>query len=405
MTKPVRNFLALFITVLISLVSSCSGRQPDAIRQEKLFRLSLGKMEDQIDLFLMEGVPVQHKTTILMQDGLFYIGNGNSYKVMEFTSYGDLLTLYYNARQNPRPVMLSEGNEPGKLKNRNAYDYPFLQVGEIAVGLEKWLLVEERLPESRRILDEKQGVVLDRLVLRFSEKGELVDYLGQEGIGGAPFPYIDGITVTASGEIVVMTRTAVSWIAYWFSPAGKLLFRTTILLDRLPVPEGDDIIPSLQRVVPDRESRRLFLKLNYYHETVDAATQTKYRVESLPSRIYFLDVETGKYTGAVEVPLKRSQGDDSVLFREEEVAYLYEFLGAARGHLFLLSPVDSGAYELLVLNVQGRVITRKRIFIKDEELIFKTFHLSREGILSALLCDADGADVVWWRTDKLIEAE
>jgi hypothetical protein len=40
--------------------------------------------------------------------------------------------------------------------------------------------------------------------------------------------------------------------------------------------------------------------------------------------------------------------------------------------------------------------------VDNEELQFNDFHLSAEGILSALLVDEWKVKLVWWRPDKFI---
>lgn len=43
-------------------------------------------------------------TAIAMRDGFFYVSNGESQKILELNSYGDLLTLYHNPETNPAPL-------------------------------------------------------------------------------------------------------------------------------------------------------------------------------------------------------------------------------------------------------------------------------------------------------------
>ena len=232
------------VLVFILSMSGCERRAFEALPREELFTLSIGKMEDQVDLFQTPRASFDQKTALYMRDGTFYIGNGASYKVMEFTSYGDLLSLYYNPEENPKPVILQSGNEGGKQSNRRAYPYAFRQVGEIAVSSSKVLYVEDRLPPERGIFDEKINMTLNSIVLRFSG-GEYRGYLGQEGVGGTPFPYVQGIKITNHDEVVVLCRTLREWIVYWYSAQGELLSTVKVALDKLPMPEGGKLFSSL----------------------------------------------------------------------------------------------------------------------------------------------------------------
>ena len=72
-----------------------------------MFSIPLGKLENQIDLFSSSGGTTERETHIFMRDGWFYVANGNSGKVMVFSSYGDLIFLLYNPVTNPAPVLLN----------------------------------------------------------------------------------------------------------------------------------------------------------------------------------------------------------------------------------------------------------------------------------------------------------
>jgi hypothetical protein len=359
-------------------------------------------MEDQIDLFQIARTPSNYKTTVFMRDGSFYIGNGASFKVMEFTSYGDLLSLVYNPDENPSPVILQRRSEGGAVANRRAYPYSFRHVGAIAVSRAKVLYVEDRLPSERGIFDEKMGITLNRVVLRFSD-GEYRGYLGQEGIGGTPFPYVERIDVTNRDEVVVLCRTMTSWIVFWYSETGKLLATSHIAPDKLPVPQGEKFLPSLETILPDPDARRIYLKLNYYKEGVDSATGIKYGIEDVVSRIYWLNVESSQYEGFVELPKNIRQRRGTGFFETREADYLYELVGVTSGgNLFLLSREENNTYQLLILQTDGKVLRRRALIVEDSELLFSVFHVSPEGILSALLAADTGAKIVWWRSDTLV---
>ena len=119
-----------------------------------------------------------------MQEGIIFIANSRGRKVMEFSSYGDLLSLYYNQSQNPIPVLLQSANDGNRVSSRAALSFPFLDVGEIAVSDSGILFVEDAIPENRAEYDEEQKAYLDRVVRRFDRSGIYLDYLGQEGVGG-----------------------------------------------------------------------------------------------------------------------------------------------------------------------------------------------------------------------------
>ena len=180
--------LPLVIFLFAGALTSCGDPLLGELEKEILFSLGYGKMEDQLNLQEPRGLTQFGKNRILMKNGFFYVGNGLSGKVMEFNSYGDILSLYHNEEMNPEPVLLFRGGSSDSAVTRNLYSHPFLDVGEIAVGKNKKLFVDDQIAENRREFDEELGVMLDRIILQFDRDGRFIDYLGQEGRGWNPLP-------------------------------------------------------------------------------------------------------------------------------------------------------------------------------------------------------------------------
>jgi hypothetical protein len=399
----IRSRVAVCICTAFFCVS-CGPPRVELLEREHLFTLEIGRLEDQVDLFQAPGQPMNRKTRVAMRDGLLYISNGSANKIMQFTSYGDVLTLIYNPDENPRPVQLQQITGDSTFVNRKATGYHFRQVGEITVGTGNMILAEDRLPAERTEFDEDLGVGLNRLILRFGPDGELIDYLGQEGIGGSPFPYVESLHINTAGEMIVVSRTLDTWLVFWYTPEGNLLYRVQIPLDRLPLPDDTgEFIPSLEKVLPDRETRKLYLNLNYYRRSVDPDSGAGSGIETFASRIYWLDLSSGRYEGYVDIPENVQTGPGRNPFDRQEVQYLYEFIGTGWDeHFFLLGRDGRETMQLLVMNSDGKVRGRRLINVDDLGRYYKTFHVSRDGVLTALLAGHDKAHVVWWRSDRLI---
>ncbi len=406
-TSPLHiALLGTAVVLLLLFLFGCSRSQVVALEREDLFELAIGRMESELDLFHAPGSPLQAKTRIVMRDGMFVIANGSANKIMTFTSFGDLVSMVYNPDDNPRPVLVQSTQRDGTVSNRRAVPYHFTQLGEIALSSDNTLLVEDRLPSERASFDEDLQVSLNRLVLRFGRDGTLLDYLGQEGVGGSPFPYIESLHTTDNDEVVVISRTLDTWLIFWFNAAGDPLYTVEIPMDRLPFPDdGGDYIPTLETILPDRELPRLYLSLNYYYQSQDHETGARYGIEIFASRVYWLDLESGRYEGYVDVPENVHNVVGSSIFEREEVRHLYELVGVAPGeHFLLLSREDERRSQLLVMNSSGRVLGRRNIVVDDKGMFYRTFHVSPEGILTALLANRDGANVVWWRSDRLMRS-
>jgi len=375
-----------FTFVLFYLLASLfSCNTESGMERHLLFNLSLGKGEDQLDLIQMANIPFNKKTRIVMKDGLVFIGNGNSNKVMEFNSFGDILSLYYNPHENPKPVLLSDVSGGGEYSNRNAYAFNFRNTGEIAVTGKGHLLVEDSVPDNRLDYDEDTESTLSRIVLQFDGEGNFINFLGREGIGGTPFPYIEKIEVNKKDDVIIITRIIKKWIIYWFSEDGSLKFTINIPLDDLPVPQEGTYIPSLETIVSDQNRNLLYLKINYYNK-VDSS------INYSESYLWTLDLNQKKYTNSIRIPeVDAAKSDD-----------ISGFLGVnSAGNFFFLSHLSDNTFQIMVLNDTGSVIIRRDLTMMDNEISYRNIYLDSEGILVALLGKNDTVEIVWWRSDQL----
>ena len=379
------------------LISSCSRMTAPPLEKAELFSLSYGTMEDQVEL-LLDGSAIDRKTSLVMRNGLFYVGSGYGNRVMEFTSFGDLLTLFYNRNQNPRPVMLDDTGVTGRITNRRAHAHNFNNVGEIGVTSENMLLVEDQVPDRVAQFDDELGVALNRIIVRFNDRGEQIDYIGQEGVGGSFFPYIQRLVVTANDDLVVVAVAPPRVIVFWYNRDGVLLRRLELTRDALPAAVDLQARPVLESVYPDQDTRRLYLKINFYPQI-----QVRGEPVQLVSRIYWIDMASGEYEGFVDVP-RNVRPDPIFGSLGEQEEFHYELVGTASGeHLFLLSQESENQSQLLILRTNGQVVRRRTLGIDYHDVLIRQLHLSHTGILSGLLAKSDGVDIVWWRTDRLFE--
>ena len=394
-----KNSFRIFLLIpLVSmfLLYSCE-QEENLLAKEVLFSMPIGKMEDQLFVQQFDGVNTLAKTRILMKDGFFFISNGESAKVMEFTSFGDLVNLFYNSNKNPEPVLLGPASDSNAKITRAAHKYPLMDPGEIAKTAGGALLIDDRITEQRREYDEEKKVLLDRIVLNFNEDGEFVSYLGQEGPGGTPFPYIHALYTNADDEIIVVTRHPSGWEIFWFTYMGDPLYRVDFENDLIPMEEGA-VTLALENVVPDHNDRILYLKIDYYTE--NEAEKIKYDKSVI--RGYSLDEQ--KYVTRIDLPRNIVKSEQPVIFEQKEHEYLYEFAGVARGpSFFLISPYEGSVYRLTIVDEEGAVKGRGLIEFSDEDIFFRSYHVNPDGIFSAVVCKEYDAEVVWWRTDRFIE--
>lgn len=391
------------------LLSACQRKGIEELVSSELFSLSLGKMEDQIDLFQFEAAMVERRNSVSMRDGWFYIANGNAGKIMVFSSYGDLIFLLYNPQTNPAPTALGPlARTAGEgVSTRGAVAYPFADIGEIAVASDKTLYVEDAIADAKAVKDAERGVILSRVILRFDRKGKPLGYIGQEGIGGRPFPYVWALHVTARDQLVVVCRLPRSWEVYWYSREGIPLYQVEIDNAHLPVQPAKGLTPVLVNVVPDLQRPLLYLPIYIYNVAADSASAAAPAQDRVIARAYKLDLRTGQYDPSfVEFPQNPPRKERAGLKTTEIPSPPSDLVGVnASGYFSLLAYTDSNLYTLLIIDPAGRVRARRHMVIEDSELTFRDLHLSSEGIIYGLLANQSRAHVSWWRSDLLLKGE
>ncbi len=391
---------------LSALLSSCAEEAVTRVDREKLFTLSYGRFEDEIDLFQLDSNSTGPDTQIFMRDGMFYISNSGSRKILQLTSFGDLLSVYYNPDANPAPSFAQPEGESAASDNapatRKAVPYPFNHPVFLSVDSAKRMFVVDQVPPDRVEYNNDDQVALRDVVLRFNADGRFVDYIGQEGPGGTPFPPVTGVYSNSRNELIVITKTQVGIKVYWFDPEGTLLFRVPVEFSALPSPYDRDktVLPSLEKIVPDQSARRIFLKIDYYAEMIDPATKANAGISYDRSCVYPFNIDTGKYENFIDVPpYEGVEKNDigTVSFKKP-----YELLGiTSNGWLFLTTP-DADGYALEVLDANSRRVHKRNLAVGKDELAYNVLMLSNDGIISALLATPYEASLVWWRTDALI---
>lgn len=387
--------VTLSAVILVVLLAGCPDETETVLEGEKLFELGIGRLENEIDLFRRGAVTPRYVNMVTVRDGLVYIANGGANKILEFTSFGDLVRLIYDADRNPEPVSVRVEDTDENVSTLSAYEYGFSQLGYIAVDSRRRIFAEDRLSTERSVFDETLGVYLNRIVLRFDPSGEPIDYLGQEGIGGTPFPYIDSIQTNVRDELILVTKSPALRSVYLFGPEGDLIYTVRIGLDHLPLPNlEDDYIAVLEDVRPAVGEYRVYLKVSYYRAAVDPDTDKEYGIEFDHARVYWIGLESGRYDGYFELPRTGTSG-------EEERHY--ELVGTNQDeYIYLTAREDVNRTNLLIMRPDGSVVRRRNLMIPETDLVLRDLSVSFEGVLTGFLAYPDRVDVYWWRTDRIL---
>ena len=410
--KPFAFSVSFFFSVLIFIAcfSSCTrSSQVRSLSEEKLFSLSYGNFEEQLSLFVSNSV-LTNSTYIAMRDGFFYIVNGEAQKIMSLNSYGDLLSLYYNAdeyaEKNPG---LPEQSSVGLWK---AVEYPFTFTGKMAVDSRKYMYVVATVPRERNEQVEGENLVYSHVVLSVSSDGSSIGYIGQEGFGGTPFPYIKDVYTTENDELVVVCVTTVGLYVYWFSKDGLLRYQIPVLTQKVPRISLEQINSSLspsdlyvtvENVVPDCYAERLYVKVDYYLPHIDKESRVESGIDYIQSCIYPLGIENGVYGEGVNIlPYEESVTED---FSKITYRLPYDFLGVTKnGWFFFIIATANNGFSIEIMQPGTQTVLKRNLDLSHKEMLYYSLSLSHDGIISALIAEKDSAEVVWWRTDALLDS-
>jgi len=279
-----------------------------------------------------------------------------------------------------------------------------LEPGEITVDSRKHIFVRDRLPYERHSFDTDSNAILDNVILHFDADGKFVEYLGREGIGGSPFPRIEGLYTSVRDELAVVCRLTSGWNIYWYDSDGFFRFVVQLKNGAIPVPQDrENVFSSLDSMAVAPDARKLYIKVDYYRNTYDESTNTRTGIEPDSSVIWIMNAEDGIWERYIELPFFEytfTEQNQRVTSRMP-----YSLLGVMKnGRAFLSFPVDVG-YSILVVSLESGASGEQHqglITVDASELQFNIFDLSADGILSGLLANDWQVKLVWWRTDKFL---
>lgn len=389
---------------LAAIFTGCSRSGGIATLEKKeIFTLEYGNFENQLNIFDISSVN-DIRTSLVMRNGFFYIMNSEALKIMEMSSYGDLITFYYNPQYNKAPSYA--GLDGAKASTRKAVEYEFNELSAITVDSRKHLYAVDKFPFDRQDQDSENGQVLSQIVLRFDSDGHYIDYIGQQGPGGMPFPYINSIHATNDNELVVITSSNDNYTVFWFSSDGYLLYKMPIYKQKVPSPfENGDASRnwhSISNIVPDYNDRMLYLKIDYFSSTIDEASRLQSGITFNGSYIYSLNIEDGKFGEPLEILPYTEQNTEG--FSNERYEIPYDFLGITEnGWFFFFINTDSG-FNIQMIQRDGQRILKRNLPVNRKDILYYSLDLSNSGILSVLFIKNDKAEINWWRTDSLIQS-
>ncbi|CAI8032543.1 Bifunctional NAD(P)H-hydrate repair enzyme Nnr [Geodia barretti] len=216
--------------------AGCAADRAAEVTYQELFRLSVGPLEDQVQIgpgYEQAGIRFS------LTGGQFHVVNAPVRKVMRFSSRGDLLLLLYDPRLNPKPVGLAEAG-PDTVSTRRASRRALGVLGRVAADSHGTMYVQERLaPDDWQTEDE---VTRSHVVRPIRPHRRRPGVPGQGGCERYAVRVRASPGVTARDELFVVTRDTVAWQVYWFDAEGLLRFRRRLeVADFTDGPEAVEI--------------------------------------------------------------------------------------------------------------------------------------------------------------------
>lgn len=392
----------LFISGII--FTSCLGNETvQSISETELFSLPYGNFEEQLSVSDLNDVG-NVRFGIAMQDGFFYIVNGESKKILELNSYGDLLSLFYN--EDSQTARLLENSNRPDISIHHEISYPFDYPGMVAVDSNKNVYTVCSIPWDRQEKSDDSTTLYSHTVLRFARDGSAVDYIGQQGPGGTPFPFIKNIYTTSKDELVVVASSSSGLLVYWFASDGFLKYMIPVTTRDAPAGEDKenqtDSFLTIQNVVPDPVTYKLYVQIDYYSTYIDEDSKVQSGINYIQTLLYPLNIESGTYEEPVSVP----PYEESVVSDYSKLTYRipYDFLGVTKnGWKFFIVKTEDG-FNIEMIQSESQKILRRHFKAVHSNIVYDTMCLSQDGILTALYLEKEKARVVWYRTDNLIDA-
>ena len=398
-------FVVAAILIIFLGFFSCSKNETiQSISETQLFTLEYGKFAHQLSVTDLNNVG-NVSYGIAMQDGFFYIVDGESQKIMELNSYGDLLTLFYN--EDSETANLLEASKRPEESIRHEISYPFTYPGPIAIDSNKNIYVVSSIPKDRQEQSEDGSMLYCQTVLRMSRDGTNIEYIGQQGPGGTPFPYIKRIFTTTKDELVVVCISTEGTVVYWYTKDGFLKYMIPISKSTIPLIKGQndnsEIFISLGNVVPDPVNYKLYVHVDYYSTYFDEDSKVQSGVNFIRTLLYPFDIENGLYEDPLVIPAY----EESVVSDYSKLIYRipYDFLGVTKnGWKFFIIKTENG-FNIEMIQSESQRILRRQFKVDHNNILFvDSMSLSLDGIITALYVEKSSARIVWYRTDSLIDA-
>ncbi|MDY3938836.1 MAG: hypothetical protein SOZ27_00955 [Spirochaetia bacterium] len=397
--KYCRFLLPAFLALIP--VAGCRDKNTQLIMPEKLFELPIGKTETDLAFFNSNRVSPLTETQIKMRDGLIYILDPGTNKLMEFNSYGEILTLWYHPDENPKPALLKEESDVDrdsqKEATKKAFPFRFHHLTGFAVNSQKQIYIADRLPRESALDSAEYGLSLNQNVVCFSKTGKAEYILGQEGISGNPFPYITDISVDRNDCLNITCYTKSDKVFFKYDSKGNLLSKTVISDKMIPAIQKDSVSRQAE-ILPTANPDHILIRTDIYGERTNSNNTVHY--DFMKTVMWVYDLKQNAFQGYFNLPNTETKVADTASWAENSYPVMLTTDGFDhRGNLYFSSIEQQDIERVLILNQISRNIETRRIFTAFEKSIMIKRFVTPEGIILGIVFYPDKAEICWWRTD------
>jgi len=400
-------------TLIVAAFSSCAASSPATeLKYTELFKIGYGYSDSQITRNSFENRNTDKSSqsadniSLEARNGLYHILSGNDGKIMRFSSYGDLLLVIQDARYiknlrnaDTEKTEISKNEENNsRLRPRINPENGFQQLSLLAVDSAGTMYVSDRLsPSAKTFYDEKSQAFCNTIVRRFSKDGTELGFLGQEGVGGSPFPVMQGLKVTDDDKVAVIAASSFSYHIFFFNADGSLLSSLKISRSTIPLPDSESgadsaLASSLASIetllpLPDASPKPLIAaKVDYFQQNLDT-------VKNLQSWLFTIDASRGEITQSIRIP---------AIGKETEAP---ELIGVRGKRYYLMQKADTAGsgtasannrFTLSLLDENAVISKRYLIALPKDVTEATNFAIGKDGLLYCLGFSRDYVSCLSW---------
>lgn len=236
--------------------------------------MNIGYGENDIGLYFKNDIINQEIVNVFYRSGFYYITDTKNNKIIKTTENGVHILIIYNPENNPnlKPTIIENTNinenynEKEKIVYVKLYrEYPIYSPSIITSDIEKNIYVVNNHPSYKKT--DESGNIVNSLILKFDNKGNILFNIGKNGIDTMPFSYIMKIVTDQNNNLLVQESTINGIFIYKFDPNGLLIKKFKISKDDIPATQSEkDLLIDIIDIIPGFIDDEIYITCQYVKE-------------------------------------------------------------------------------------------------------------------------------------------